>query len=67
MQQQINADLDILVKQLSTLKDDFEKAISSGKAFIEVKMIHLQIKELSCQIEKLQQKNMGSHLRVVNE
>ncbi len=27
MQQQINADLDILVKQLSTLKDDFEKAI----------------------------------------
>ena len=67
MQQQINADLEVLITQLSTLKGEFEKAISSGKAFMEVKMIHLQIKELSQQIENLQRKNLGSHLRVVNE
>ena len=53
MLNQMQADLAALQLQLSTLKEDMDHAISDGKNFIEVKMIHLQIKELSRLIEKM--------------
>ena len=53
MLNQMQADLAALQLQLSTLKEDMDHAISDGKNFIEVKMIHLQIKELSRLIENM--------------
>lgn len=53
MHEQIHADLEILSHQLTTLKQDMDKAISSGRSFIEVKIIHMQIKELSRTIDLL--------------
>lgn len=53
MQNQMQADLALLQQHLSTLKEDMNHAISTGKNFMEVKMIHLQIKELSRLIENM--------------
>lgn len=56
-QDQINHDLDILTRQLIKLKDEMDTAICSGRQFIEVKLIHLQIKELSKLISNLNQQS----------
>ena len=56
MQQEILTDLDNLMLQMKKLKADFLKGISDGKSFIQVKVIHLQIKELSRLIQQLTEK-----------
>ena len=53
MQNELEGDLAMLQQQLSTLKEDMNRAISNGKNFIEVKMIHLQIKELTRLIDQM--------------
>lgn len=56
-QDQINHDLDILTRQLITLKDEMDTAIRSGHQFFEVKLIHLQMKELSKLISNLNEQS----------
>ena len=53
----MQADLAILNSQLQNLKEEMDKAISNGKTFIEVKNIHLQVKELSRLIDVLKSAN----------
>jgi len=60
MPQQINADLDRLIKHLSTLRNEFDTAITSGKSFLDAKILHLRIKELNSLVEALQAKNAGA-------
>ncbi|MBL7696591.1 MAG: hypothetical protein JNK79_00465 [Chitinophagaceae bacterium] len=64
-QQQIQADLAILNSQMQNLKEEMDKAISNGKSFIEVKMIHLQVKELSRLIDMLRVSNENADTRGV--
>jgi hypothetical protein len=58
---QFHDDLNFLTHQLSTLKMEMDKAISTGKSFAEVKAIHLQIKTLSGLIGTLQEKNNNTN------
>lgn len=57
--EQLHKDLETLFHQLLTLKIDMDNAIKDGHSFTEVKMIHLQIKELSRLIDlmKAQEKS----------
>lgn len=61
-QHEIHTDVDLLANQLSSLKEEMDKAIRSGKCFIEVKLIHLQIKELSRHVEHLKGKNASAFI-----
>ena len=64
-QHQFQADLDTLNNQLLSLKDEMDKAIKDGKNFVEVKSIHLQVKELSRLIEQLKSANDRSYTRQI--
>jgi hypothetical protein len=52
MQQEIISDLHILISQLDKLKQEFNISIANGKSFVEVKAVHLQIKELTKLIDE---------------
>ena len=53
MHTQMVSDLETLITQLDKLKDDFNSGIINGKSFVEVKVLHLQIKELTQMINQL--------------
>lgn len=58
--EQFKVDLNKLSTQLVTLQHEMDQAISDGKSFIEVKIIHLQMKELSRLIEDLKSRRKVS-------
>jgi hypothetical protein len=65
-QHELQDDLNVLSKQLSTLKAEMDTAIGSGKSFAEVKAIHAQIKALSRLITELKDKNSKNALQAAN-
>jgi hypothetical protein len=59
MRQEMLPEIDRLIKELTQLRSDFENGIDTGRSYIEVKNIYLQMQELLSVLKQLQASGNG--------